>query len=230
MPDGQLFQLPEKPQFPVVGLETASHWTKHLCLVGMGTHYQYGECQSGYQFTAFYDSADNLVGVINAINLETALTEIPDLIETVTSQDLLGLVLNASRFDPCFNLKQPRIFIHTYLRKPEVEYQSCDKDMEYTPNNNPTKRCNLCAAAMKSLVGAKCSGDPLSEECCCGISSLSNKAGGCRNQGCTLPSSCDGYDLGECTSDAHLVVATLSLLIISIFVLFWPVVVHHLFN
>ena len=198
MPDGQHFKLPGRPEYPEVGFEANTHWTEHLCVVGMGTHYQYGQCQSQYQFTALYDASDSLVGVVNALNLQKKLDMPPELIEVIPSSNLLGLVFNESRFDPCYNLVQPRIFIHVYLKIPEVEYQSCVPPTLFTPMNDQTKRCNLCFTTLKSLLGTKCAGDGLSMECCCGISSLSNQVGGCRDQGCALPSECDDYDSGKC--------------------------------
>ena len=198
MPDGQHFKLPERPEYPEIGFETNSHWTEHLCVVGMGTHYQYGECQSQYQFTALYDAKDSLVGVVNALNIQEQMDMPPELIEVIPSSNLLGLVFNESRFDPCYNLAQPRILIHVYLRLPEVEYQSCVPPTSFTPMNDQTKRCNLCFTTLKSLLGTKCTGDAPSMECCCGMNSLSNKLGGCRDQGCALPSECDDYDMADC--------------------------------
>ena len=98
----QTFKLPPSPDFPNVGFNTDSHWTKHLCVVGMGTHYQYGMCTSQYQFTVLYDANDSLVGVVNALNLKSELADISPAMETTPASGLMGLVFNESRFDSWF--------------------------------------------------------------------------------------------------------------------------------
>ena len=199
-----MFKLPDEPNYDEVGFQTSSHWTEHLCLVGMGTHYQYGQCTSQYQFTSLYDTAGALVGVVNALNLQVALEDRPELIEFLPTSTLLGLVFNESRFDPCFVLEQPRIFMHVYLRLPEVEYQSCvpPTPESFTPANDQVKRCTLCVRASKALVGATCDGTGDSLECCCRISALGNQTGGCRDQGCELPPECEPHDLQDCPTEA----------------------------
>ncbi len=119
-------------------------------MVGMGTHWQYGKCGSQYQFTVVYDANNFLVGVVNAVNLDRTLANAPEQIEIVPAMKLLGLVFSETRFDPWFNLSQPRMLIHVYLRKPDMEFQSCSLPIEKTPMNNQGLRCNLCWETLES--------------------------------------------------------------------------------
>ena len=63
----------------------------------MGTHVQYGDCDSQYQFTGLYDAQDQLMGVVNAVNLLETFDQPPQLIETVPVGKLMGIVFNESR-------------------------------------------------------------------------------------------------------------------------------------
>ncbi len=214
-PDSGILRLPEQPDFePEVGFQTASHWTEHLCVVGMGTHTQFGKCDSQYQFTALYDVKRSLVGIVNAVNLASPMQDHPKLIETVPAGKLLGLVFNETRFDPCFNLNQPRMFIHVYLRKPELEYQSCAPPTKFTLMNDQAKRCKLCWDVAKSLSGPICDlGNPLaSAPCCQAMDVVARKPGSCYDQGCAAREECPDNSTESSAPDAA---ASLSLMILA---------------
>ena len=216
--DGEFLKLPDKPEFPLVGYKTSSHWTEHLCVVGMGTHWQYGKCDLQYQFTVIYDANNFLVGVVNAVNLGSALDNAPPQIETTPALKLLGLVFNETRFDPCFNLSQPRMLIHVYLRKPELEFQSCPMPIVKTSANNQGLRCKLCWETMGSLLEDLCDGAKYSKECCCAMDHLADKEGSCYDQGCLMTSSCDGFDVADCTNGSDKLQPVWVLLLISLLI------------
>ncbi len=214
LPDGKNFKLPESPDFPLVGYRSDSHWSEHLCAVGMGKHWQYGQCDSQYQYNAIYDANDFLIGAIGVVNFEKTFTDAPQLIETTLAVTILGWILNETNFDPCFDLSRPRMLIHVYLRKPEIEYQSCATPIVKSERNNQELRCLFCWKSMGSLLEDKCGGPEPSKECCCAMDHLARQEGSCYDQGCLMTSSCDVFEMENCTNGSKMIQPALNLSLI----------------